>query len=185
MAAARADWGGKQPSLAPGRLSLLDGTSAKANMVREHGRAPRGERLVASVPRGHRKASTSIGCLHEGGIVVPCALDGELSVACVEQQVVPNLARGGALAMGTLPVHKAAGARNALEAAGVALPFLPAHNPGLNPVEMVLAKTKPLLRKAAIRTVDALWRALGKISQSPAHGECVDCSRHCGYIQPG
>jgi len=48
---------------------------------------------------------------------------------------------------------------------------------------MVFAKTKALLRKAAIRTVDALWRALGKISQSLTREECVNYFRHCGYVQ--
>ena len=58
-------------------------------MVRTHGRAPIGERLVASVPHGHRKTSTFIGCLREDGMVAPCVLDGavnaELFVAYVEQ----------------------------------------------------------------------------------------------------
>jgi transposase len=167
----------------------LDETSVKTNMVREYGRAPRGKRLVASVPHGHRKTSTFIGCLHEGGMVAPYVLDGAVNgalfVAYIEQQVVPNLARGDVLIMDNLPVHKAAGVRQALEAAGITLLFLPAYSPDLNPIEMVFAKTKALLRKAAIRTVDALWRALGKISQSLTREECVNYLRHCGYGQSG
>ena len=54
-------WKEQQPSLTPGRLFFLDETSVKTNMVREYGWAPRGERLVASVPHGHRKTSTFIG----------------------------------------------------------------------------------------------------------------------------
>ncbi len=69
-------------------------------MVREYGRAPRGECLATSVPQGHRKTSTFIGCLHEGGMVAPYVLDGAVNgalfVATIEQQVVPNLARGDA-----------------------------------------------------------------------------------------
>ena len=171
----------------PARLFFLDETSVKTNRVREYGRAPRGERLVASVPQGHRKTSTFIGCLHEGGMVAPYVLDGavngELFVAYIEQQVVPSLACGDVLIMDNLPVHKAAGVRNALEAAGIALLFLPAYSPDLNPIEMVFAKTKALLRKVAIRTVDALWQALGKISQSLTREECVNYLRHCGYVQ--
>ncbi len=102
-------------------------------MVREYGRAPRGERLVASVPHGHRKTSTFIGCLHQGGMVAPYVLDGaangELFVAYIEQQVVPSLARGDVLIMDNLPVHKTAGVRNALEAAGITLLFLPTYSP--------------------------------------------------------
>jgi transposase len=87
--------------------------------------------------------------------------------------------------MDNLPVDKAAGVRHALEAAGTALHFLPAYSPDLNPIEMVFAKTKALLRKAAIRTVDALWRALGTILQSLTQEECVDYLRRCGYVQSG
>jgi transposase len=168
-------------------LFFLDETSVKTNMVREYGRAPRGERLVAGVPHGHRKTSTFIGCLHEGGIVAPYVLDGaingELFVAYIEQQVVPTLAPGDVLIMDNLPVHKAAGVRAALEAAGTTLLFLPAYSPDLNPIEMVFAKMKALLRKAAVRTVDALWRAIGKISQALTREECVNYLRHCGYVQ--
>ena len=111
------------------------------------------------------------------------AVNGELFVGYIEQQVVPNLARGDVLIMDNLPVHKAAGVRNALEAAGVTLLFLPAYSPDLNPIEMVFAKMKALPRKAAIRTVDALWQALGDISQSLTPNECLNYFRHCGYVQ--
>ena len=91
----------------------MEETSVKTNMVREYGRAPRGERLVASVPHSQRKTSTFIGCLHEDGMVAPYVLDGavngELLIAYIEHQVVPNLARGDVLIMDNLPVHKAAG----------------------------------------------------------------------------
>ena len=197
VAAARAQWKEQQPSLTPGRLFFLDETSVKTNMVREHGWALRGERLVGSVPHGRRKTSTFIGCLHQGGMeqssafseVAPCVLDGavngELFVACVEQQVVPSLARGDVVAMGNPPVHKAAGVRKALEAAGIDLLFLPAYSPDLNPIETVFAKMKAVLRKAALRTVDALWRALGKVAQPLTREECVNYLRHCGYSQSG
>ena len=111
------------------------------------------------------------------------AVNGELFVAYIEQQVVPSLARGDVLIMDNLPVHKAAGVRKALEAAGIALLFLPTYSPDPNPIEMVFAKMKAVLRKAAIRTVDALWRALGKISQSLTREECFNYFRHCGYAQ--
>ncbi len=182
-------WKEQQPSLSPGKLFFLDETSVKTNMVREYGWALRGERLVASVPHGHRKTSTFIGCLHQGGMVAPYVLDGavngELFVAYIEQQVVPSLARGDVLIMDNLPVHKAAGVRKALEAAGTALLFLPAYSPDLNPIEMVFAKTKALPRKAALRTLDALWRAIGKISQPLTRDECANYFRHCGYGQSG
>jgi len=106
-------------------LFFLGETSIKTNVAREYGRARRGERLIASVPRRHRKTSAFIGCLHEGGIVAPHVLDGvvngEVFVAYIEQQVVSNLASGNVLIMDNLPVHKAARVLTVFEDAGIAL----------------------------------------------------------------
>jgi hypothetical protein len=75
-------------------LIFLDETSVKTNMSRTHGRAPIGERLVASVPHGHRKTSSFIGCVSEEGMIAPYVLDGavnaELFVAYIEQVLVPR-----------------------------------------------------------------------------------------------
>lgn len=38
-----------------------------------------------------------------------------------------------------------------------------AHSPDLNPIEMAFAKLKALLRARAVRTIDALCRAIGEI----------------------
>ncbi len=156
-------------------------------MVREYGRAPRGERLVASVPHGHRKTSTFIGCLHEGGVIAPYVLDGAVNgalfVAYLEQHLAPALTCGDVVIMDNLPVHKAAGVRIAIEAAGATLLFLPPYSPDLNPIEMVFSKMKAQLRAAAIRTVDALWNALGKIALALTPKECANYIRHCGYFQ--
>jgi transposase len=46
---------------------------------------------------------------------------------------------------------------------GASIRFLPADSPDLNPIEQVFAKLKALLRAMALRTVDALWKALGSI----------------------
>src|ERR1043166_7055298 len=48
----RAQWKKYQGRLDPARLVFIDETWAKTNMTRSHGRAPRGERLVAKVPHG-------------------------------------------------------------------------------------------------------------------------------------
>jgi transposase len=38
--------------------------------------------------------------------------------------------------------------------------FLPPYSPDLNPIEQVFAKLKAALRKAAARSVEALWTAI-------------------------
>jgi len=61
------------------------------------------------------------------------------------------------------------------------LRYLPPYSPDLNPIEMVYAKLKALLRKAAERTVPGLWNRIGDLlSAFPAH-ECANYIRHAGY----
>ena len=187
MAEARARWRRQQPGLSAGRLIFLDETSIKTNMARRYGRSPRGARLVAHVPHGHRKTSTFIGCLCEDGTIAPYVLDGAVNtalfVAYVEQHLATALRAGDIVVMDNLPVHKASGVRAAIEAAGATLLYLPPYSPDLNPIEMVFAKLKSQLRAAAIRTVDALWDALGVTALDLTHTECTRYIRHCGYLQ--
>src|SRR3954470_15143800 len=125
--------------------------------------------------------------LSEDGMIAPYVLDGavnaEVVVAYVEQVLVPTLQLNDIVMMDNLPVHKVAAVRKAIEAAGAQLLFLPPYSPGLNPIEMVFAKMKAVLRREAIRSVDALWRALGSIANAITPTECANYIRHCGYPQ--
>jgi transposase len=52
------------------------------------------------------------------------------------------------------------GVREAIEAAGATLLYLPPYSPDLDPIELAFAKFKALLRKAAERSVRSLWRRI-------------------------
>lgn len=62
-----------------------------------------------------------------------------------------------------LAAHKSPAAEAAIRARGAWLLFLPTYSPDLNPIEMAFAKLKAHLRAQAIRTIDALWQAIGDI----------------------
>ena len=49
--------------------------------------------------------------------------------------------------MDSLPVHKVAGVREVIEAAGAKLLYLPKYSPDLNPIEMAFSKLKAHLRE--------------------------------------
>jgi transposase len=87
--------------------------------------------------------------------------------------------------MDNLSSHKKPAVRQAIEDAGASVRFLPAYSPDLNPIEQVFAKLKALLRAMALRTVDALWKALGSIIVCVSPQECLNFIRHAGYIQSG
>ena len=52
--------------------------------------------------------------------------------------------------------------RQAIEAAGAELRFLPPYSPDSNPIEMAFSKLKTFLKKTAARTVDDLWDAIAQ-----------------------
>ncbi len=189
MANARTEWRKNQPGLDAGKLIFIDETATKTNMVRLHGRSPRGTRLVDTSPHGHWKTSTFIAGLREDGLIAPAVFDGaiigELFLAYVEQVLVPTLRSDDIVVMDNRASHKRPAVRQAIEAAGATVRFLPAYSPDLNPIEQVFAKLKALLRAKALRTLDALWNALGSLTGCVSPEECRNFIRHAGYFQSG
>jgi len=189
VAKGRAEWRDSQPSLNPGKLIFIDETWVKTNMVRLYGRSKRGTRLVDTSPQGHWKTSTFIAGLRADGVVAPAvfdgAINGDLFLDYVEQVLVPTLTHGDIVVMDNLSSHKKPAVREAIEAAGAALRFLPPYSPDLNPIEMLFAKLKAMLRAKALRTVDGLWNALGPITDCVSPEECKNFLRHAGYSESG
>jgi transposase len=74
------------------------------------------------------------------------------------------------------------GVREAIEAVGAELRYLPAYSPDLNPIEQAFSKLKAALRKGAARTVDVLVKLIGKLVKSFASEECANYFRHAGYV---
>ena len=77
--------------------------------------------------------------------------------------------------------HKVVGIREAIEAAGAELRYLPPYSPDLNPIELAFSKLKKLLRDGAERTVDKLWELCGRILDQFTEPECRNYFKHCGY----
>jgi transposase len=164
---------------------FIDETWATTTMTRTRGRAPRGQRLVASVPQGHWKTSTFVAALRYDGITAPCVIDGamngEFFRAYVEQFLAPTLKAGDIVIMDNLSSHKIAGVEQAITARGAQLLYLPPYSPDLNPIEPAFAKLKALLRTAAERTVDALWNRLENVLDAFTANDCRNFFRHAGY----
>src|SRR3712207_5147466 len=94
----REAWFEGQLDLDPARLVFIDETGASTNMARLRGRAPKGERLRAGIPKGHWKTTTFVAGLRLTGMVAPMVLDGPMNrsafLAYVQQVLVPTLAPG-------------------------------------------------------------------------------------------
>ena len=79
--------------------------------------------------------------------------------------------------------HKVAGVREAIEARGATLMFVPPYSPDQNPIEQAIAKLKALLRTAAPRTRDTLYRCIGNSLDAFTPLECANYLANSGYGQ--
>ena len=167
------------------RLVFIDETAANTKMVRLSGRSPRGERLVGCVPHGHWKTLTFVAALRRGGMRAPWVFDGPMTgktfLAYVERCLAPTLTRNDIVVMDNLRAHKVSGVREAIEAKGATLRYLPQYSPDLNPIEMPFSKLKAVLRNAAERTIPRLRRRIGSFSRALSATEASNYFRHAGY----
>jgi transposase len=176
VARRRARWKRYQGRIAPSRLVFIDETWAKTNMAPLRGWCAKGRRLAARVPHGHWKTLTFIAALRADAVTASCVFDGPINavsfLAYVEQALIPTLKPGDVVILDNLGSHKGNAVRQAIRDAGARLLFLPPYSPDLNPIEQVFAKLKHLLRKAAKRTVDDTWRAIGDLMNCFPPDEC-------------
>jgi transposase len=178
-------WFDRQLDLDPERLVFIDETWASTNMARRYGRCLRGERLRVGVPHGHWKTTTFVGGLTLRGFIAPFVLDGPINRVAfetyVEKVLAPELREGDTVIMDNLPGHKGPRVRQLIEAAGAHLLYLPPYSPDFNPIENAFAKLKALLRKAAERTVEGLWIAIGELIDLFSHNERRNFFTAAGY----
>ena len=184
VAEAREAWFEGQLDLDPSKLVFLDETAVSTNMARRFGWAPRGQRCRMSVPFGW-KTKTLVAALRWDRIDAPMTIDGALDgasfLAYVEQVLAPTLSAGETVLMDNVRTHKVAGVKEAIEAKGAHLVYLPPYSPDFDPIEESFSKIKSILRRIAARAVDALEAAVGEALQSFTPQECMNYFASSGY----
>ena len=151
----------------------------------DHRLGPRGQRLVDHAPFGHWRTQTFVGALRHDRMDAPWVIDGamngEMFDLYVTTQLVPTLRKGDVIILDNLSSHKSPGAARALREIGAWFLFLPPYSPDLNPIEMAFSKLKALIRKAAARTYDQLWQAVGHVCDLFTDEECYNFFKAAGY----
>lgn len=168
------------------KLVFIDETWASTNMTRRYGRAPRGKRCIDSAPHGHWKTTTFVGALRQRHLTAPMVtdgpMDGEMFLAYVRNFLCPTLQSGDIVILDNLSSHKVAGVEKAIVAVGAKVLYLPPYSPDLNPIEKFFSKLKGLLRKAAKRSIDELWREIGDLLNGVTASECENLFESSGYV---
>ena len=169
-------------------LVFIDETGIHLGMTRLYGRAPIGQRLYDSeAPGDGGKNISLIGAMSIDGLIATFSIVGSVNTDVflfyIQTILIPQLWVGAIVVMDNLPVHHAWVVREAIQAVGAKVVFLPPYSPDLSPIELCWSKLKRLLRSAKARTSEALDQALTKIIN-----ECISCDdalgwfAHCGLF---
>lgn len=185
MAEHRAGWHDQLKDVPLDKIVVIDESAAMTTLTRLRGRCDKSQRLVESVPQGHWKVLTMIGAMTVRGVrtavTIDAATDGAIFRRFITDALVPVLQSGDVVVMDNLQAHKAAGIREAIEAAGARLLYLPPYSPDLSPIEPMWSKVKQVLRSIAARSVETLQSAVATALQSITESDCQGFFRGCGY----
>ena len=188
---ARAAWHDLSGYLPIDDLVFVDECGSTIALTRLSARAPRGQRAYGSAPRNWGKNTTLIVGLTLAGIQAPFILEGAVDTLAfetyVEQVLSPSLKPGQVVVLDNLSVHKGERVRQAIEARGCQVLFLPAYSPDFTPIEEAFSKLKAWLRRLGARTREALEEAIAEALQQITGQDAHGWFWHCGYLaqQPG
>jgi transposase len=172
----RAAWREKASSLPTDALVFIDETGSNIALTPLYARAPKGERARGKVPRNRGKNTTLIAALSLEGMGAALILEGSANATAfelyTEQVLAPSLHAGQIVVMDNLQAHKSARVKQAIEAKGCQLLFLPGYSPDLSAIEEAFSKLKTVLRRAGAGTA---WPCRRNISTIPLASSPLPC----------
>jgi transposase len=143
---------------------------------------------VGSVPRNHGKNTTLVAALTPQGLQAPWTIEGAIDTVAfkeyIEQVLGPTLRPGQIVILDNLSVHTALSIREAIEARGCELLFLPPYSPDFTPIEEAFSKIKALLRGIGARTREALLEAVSRTVATITPDDAFGWFTHAGYSLP-
>jgi transposase len=155
-------------------LVFIDECGSNIALTRLYARSPKGKRAYGAIPRNRRANITLLASLSLQGMGEALILEGSADAPVfelyIEQILAPSLQAGQIVILDNLSTHIGEKVRQAIEARGCQLLFLPSYSPDFSPIEEAFSKLKTCLRRVGARTQEALRGArLGKrCLQSPS-----------------
>lgn len=172
--------------LDPLRLVFVDESGFRLDMTPQFAYAPKGERAYGSAPknRGENTSLIAAMSLDEGvtaAMTVEGAVDGLAFDAYIHEVLCPQLWPGQVVILDRLSVHKRKEVKEAVEAKGCEVLFLPSYSPGLNPIELAFSKLKEFVRRGEARTREALDDAIAAALKTVTLQDVIGWFNHAGY----
>jgi len=181
----RKQWPQRLAGVSADRLVFVDESGANTQMTRRYGRSPVGQRLAWAVPHGHYQTTTLIAAVRRKGPQAPWlfdgAMDGTLFLAWVKQGLAPCLQGDDVVVLDNLATHKVAGVREAIEATGARLEYLPPYSPDFNPIEPMWSKVKQKIKNREPRNARQLLKAASVAFAAVTPTDCHGFFFHAGY----
>jgi transposase len=151
-----------------------------------YARSPRGTRACGKIPRNYGTTTTLIASLSVTGmgeaLLLDGAADGRAFQMYIEQVLAPSLKPGQTVVMDNLSTHQGSRVRQAIEAKGCHLLYLPSYSPDLSPIEQAFSKVKTCLRRKGARTREALQQAIAEALEAVTAQDARGWFTHCGYL---
>jgi transposase len=174
----------------PKCLVFIDESGFNLAMTPLYARAPKGQRVYGHVPENRSENSSLIAALSldEGvsaAMTLAGAVDGIAFKVYVREVLVPELRPGQIVVLDNLQVHKDLTVREAIEAKGCELLFLPSYSPDFNPIEQAFSKLKALVRKHNARTTQALDDAIAAALKAVTLQDVIGWFSDAGYLPHG
>lgn len=129
---------------------------------------------------------TILGAMRRGGQLATLEVRGatdELVMLFFIREILSSvIEKGDVVVLDNLTSHKTRKVREAFDALGVEVWYLPPYSPDLNPIERCWSKFKALLKQAAARTYETLSEAISEALKKITAADIKNWSRHCGYV---
>lgn len=156
-------------------------------MTRLYGWGPTDQRVIDFVPHSHWKTTTFAAAFRLDGLFAPLVVDGamngELFLKYVQQELAPHLHSGDILVLDNLQTHKVRGVVEAVQARDARVLYLPPYSPDFNPIEQVFSKIKNELRRRELRQIDELEDAFGESLDWITKTDALHYFQHSGYAK--
>jgi len=165
----------------------VDETGTHISMTREYARGPSGKRVIGIVPRCRGVTLTVVGAIALDGVRAMMAYEGGTSAEAflrfVHEALAPSLHPGDIVVLDNLGAHRAVGVREAIEAVGARMLYLPPYHPELNPIELAWSKLKALLKGIGARDLLSLARSIKCTKDLITLSDVAGWFSHAGYRQ--